>query len=234
MNNKEKTHQTYLWWRLLPGNRLHFSLRKMQKYKYHHEAMCTNLHQEPCLGRLCIGFLCGSVHCQWQGLSGEFWSCRCLPGSSPKCGMRWQECSGRRRIHLENKFWNHWDNGNVLCWHHLWCTKCCSWTGAAARRILGGNRRSPQPPHSHRSPTPRWRSRPQQVGQPCSLCYEHVIYIIYINTSTSLQLYPDDIGFVGPRELIRDSSVTILICPARAILSQQSHLRRTSWWNYKK
>ena len=48
------------------------------------------------------------------------------------------------------------------------------------------------------------------------------------HTSTSLQLYPNDIGFVGPGELIRDSSIPILICPARAILSQQSHLRGTS------
>ena len=57
------------------------------------------------------------------------------------------------------------------------------------------------------------------------------IYVIITNcahTLTSLQLYPNDIGFVGPRELIWNCSIPILICPARAILSQQSHLRRTS------
>ena len=52
----------------------------------------------------------------------------------------------------------------------------------------------------------------------------HVMNMLSTHTSTSLQPYPNDIGFVGPRVLIRDCSIPILVSPAGAILSQQSHL----------
>ena len=102
----------------------------------------------------------------------------------------------------------------------------CSCIEVAVCRIPGGKHESPLELHPHHNPKHHWKILLLLVDQPDGNYLRNMYLHLLI---TQIFPYPNNIGFVCPRELIWNSSVSIFICPARSILREQGHLRWTTW-----
>ena len=99
----------------------------------------------------------------------------------------------------------------------------CSCIEVAVCRIPGGKHENPLELHPHHNPKHHWKILLLLVDQPDGNYLRNMYLHLLI---TQIFPYPNNIGFVCPRELIWNSSVSIFICPARP--SEMSSLVRQS------